>query len=83
MSKKEGKTIFEGSSKCPWCNKKILQKVVRKTLTPGVKAETTLECFIEQDTQSTLEKDYNASFEPEKKRGRPKQKISDHGRFNL
>lgn len=68
MSKKPEKIVFEGSCECPWCGKKIIEKVVRHTLTPGVKAETETLGSIEKDTQSSLEKDWNDEKKKQKKK---------------
>lgn len=68
MSKKTEKTIFEGSCSCPWCGKKIVEKVTRFTLTPGVKAETETLGTIEKDTQTSLDEDYKTEQKKEKKK---------------
>lgn len=66
MSKPTEKIIFEQRSKCPYCSKLIRAKVIRTTITPGVKAETVTTEVLEKETQTTLEDDYQASLKPTK-----------------
>ena len=66
MSKPTENIIFEQRSKCPYCSKQIHTKYTRVTKTPAVKAQTELVFLIEKDTQTTLEKDYQASLKPTK-----------------
>ncbi len=68
MSKPEGKILYECRTKCPWCSKLIRAKVMRTTISPGVKAEMKIEEFVEKDTQTTLEQDYQDEYSPPKKK---------------
>jgi len=71
MSKPTEKTIFEQRTKCPYCSKQIVTRLVRNTIKPGSPAQTELLFFAEKELQTTLEKDYQESLKPENKRGRP------------
>jgi len=76
MSKPGEKTLYEKHHVCPWCKKPLLTRVVKTTVEPGVKAQTVIEGFIEKNTQSTLEEDYQASLKKGKKQAKRKG-ISD------
>lgn len=69
MTKPSEKTLFEQKGKCPYCSGLLINKVVKKTITPGVKAQTKIEGWVMKDTQSTLEKDYQESIKKGRKHG--------------
>jgi len=73
MSKPGEKTLFEQHVKCPYCSRPIITRVVKKTISPSVKGQTEILGYVEKDSQSTLEEDYQASLKAERKRGRPKR----------
>ena len=73
MSKPGVKTIYEQHVKCPYCSRPIITRVVKKTISPSVKGQTEILGYVEKDSQSTLEEDYQASLKAERKRGRPKR----------
>ena len=73
MSKPTEKIVFEQTANCPYCSKLIRAKVLRTTITPGVKAETVTSEVLEKETQMTIEEDYQASLKAGKKRGRPRR----------
>lgn len=58
MSKPTEKIIFEQRSKCPYCSKLIVTRLVRNTIKPSEPAQTELCFFIEKEAQTTLEQDY-------------------------
>lgn len=73
MVKPTEKTIFEQRTKCPYCSKLIVTRLVRNTIKPGSPAQTELLFFAEKEPQSTLEADYQASLTEKKGRGRPRK----------
>jgi hypothetical protein len=68
MSKPSEKILYECRTKCPWCSKLIRAKVLRTTISPGVKAETETTEVVEKDSQTTLEQDYTDEYSPPKKK---------------
>jgi hypothetical protein len=68
MSEPTEKIIFEQRSKCPYCSKLIVTRLVRNTIKPGTPAQTELLFFTEKEPQSTLEEDYQAAQTKTKKR---------------
>jgi len=73
VSKPTEKTLFEQSGKCPYCSRQWKLKLVKRTVEPGVKAQTVVEMFIEKDAQNTLEADYQESLKATKKPGRSRK----------
>lgn len=67
MTKPTEKIVFEQRTKCPYCSKLIVTRLVRNTIKPGTPAQTELLFFAEKEAQTTLEKDYQASQKKEKK----------------
>jgi hypothetical protein len=67
MSKPTEKTIFEQRTKCPYCSKLIVTRLVRNTIKPGNPAQTELLFFAEKEAQTTLEQDYELALEKHKK----------------
>ena len=67
MTKPTKKTIFEQRTKCPYCSKQIVTRLVRNTIKPGTPAQTELLFFAEKELQTTLEKDYQMDRELRKK----------------
>jgi len=61
MSKPGDKIIFEQRSKCPYCSKLIVTRLVRNTIKKGEPAQTELRFFIEKESQTTFDEDYEAS----------------------
>jgi len=76
MSKPGEKTLFEQHVKCPYCSRPIITRVVKKTISPSVKGQTEILGYVEKDSQSTLEEDYQASLKKGKKQAKRKG-ISD------
>jgi len=66
MTKPTEKTIFEQRTKCPYCSKQIVTRLVRNTIKPGTPAQTELLFFAEKELQTTLHEDYLASLKQEK-----------------
>ena len=62
MSKPTEKTIFEQRTKCPYCSKLIVTRLVRNTIKKGEPAQTELCFFIEKEAQTTLEQDYQTEL---------------------
>jgi len=62
MTKPTEKTIFEQRTKCPYCSKQIVTRLVRNTIKPGTPAQTELLFFAEKEQQTTLEEDYQESL---------------------
>lgn len=67
MSKPTEKIIFEQRTKCPYCSKLIVTRLVRNTIKPGEPAQTELLFFAEKESQTTLEQDYMATLPKHKK----------------
>lgn len=67
MSKPTEKVIHEQRLKCPYCSKLIVTRLVRNTIKPSEPAQTELVFFCEKESQTTLEKDYQASLKEKKK----------------
>jgi len=71
MKTEREKILYEHRANCPWCKKPVRAKVVRLTITPGVKAETETVNSMEKDTQASLDEDYKAAWNPGRKRRTP------------
>ena len=55
MEKKKDKTTFERVIKCPYCEKELIVKNVKKLSNEPVKAEYDEELTVEKNTQQDLE----------------------------
>ena len=73
MVKPTEKIINESQAKCPWCSKLIRAKLIRTTVTPGVKAETFINEILEKDTQTSLKIGPNDTLDGDEKLLRKKR----------
>jgi hypothetical protein len=53
-SETKEKIVYEGKAVCPYCSRKIRQRLIKDILTPSVKAETQLRLISEKDEQESL-----------------------------
>ena len=72
MSKPGEKVVFEQRTKCPYCSKLIVTRLVRNTIKPGTPAQTELVFFVEKEPQATLEEDYKYAQHQKKKQAKRK-----------